>query len=151
MAELRAQYPDAAPWYGPESGLWLAAPSGAVDGLIQAPTAAALAAMLADHYRRLISQTLRSVRPEQHRPAGGTSGTMARQTDSHSAASRTTASSGPTPGPTRPDAMVRLMSPRPAASCVTVPPKPHAARHEVSKVGWFRRGLVRSGLVAVTA
>lgn len=77
-AELRAQYPDAQPWYGERSGMWLAAPTGA-DRLVSAPTAAALAERLASHYRRMMST-----------PRTGGSGAVARP---HPATAAATASS----------------------------------------------------------
>ena len=72
LDELRAQYPDALAWYGCKSGLWLAAPSGA-EQIIHADSAAALAAMLADHYRRMIPRTSRPSRPSSAPRPGGTS------------------------------------------------------------------------------
>lgn len=86
-AELRAQYPDAQPWYGERSGMWLAAPTGA-DRLISAPSAAALACELADHYRRMMS----TPRPIQRSttPRTGGSGAVARP---HPATAAATASS----------------------------------------------------------
>ncbi|MBA9002518.1 hypothetical protein [Thermomonospora cellulosilytica] len=48
---LRAEYPRAGCWYAERCGTWMAAPAGATR-LIEAPTAVALAARLAEHYRR---------------------------------------------------------------------------------------------------
>jgi len=89
LAELRALYPDALAWYGMKSDRWMAAPTGATR-IIQASTAAALAAQLADHYRQYIPQTPHPSRPHPARPGG--SGAVARP---HPATAAATASSSP--------------------------------------------------------
>ncbi|SEG82299.1 hypothetical protein SAMN04489712_1156 [Thermomonospora echinospora] len=116
-------FPRAACWYGTKSGLWLAAPVGAV-GLVQAPTAADLARRLTEHYRQHLPYS-RPVRPSVPGRPGG-SGVAAR-TSPRPVASRAAA-------PSRsPDDCVRGR---------------HAAR---DRRGMWRRGLSRLGLIAEAA
>lgn len=179
-AELRARYPDAAPWYGPRSRLWLAAPTGA-SRLLRASTATTLAAMLDDHYRHLIPPPSRPALPEHHRP-GRSPGAVARNPQ-QPAPSRATTPTTPArpdaassyapafPKPTRPRTVQgtssrsaasyapTLSSPaRSGAAARAKAPRPGASRtsrrrgtrRQVPKGGWLRRGLIKLGLVAVT-
>jgi len=174
-AALRALYPDAAPWYGVHSGRWLAAPSGA-SGLFQAPTAAALSEMLADHYRRMIPHAPRPAGTEQPCRPGGAFGAVARRTAVQPPMPRATAPSTPPatpprlhgstepavlrltaprePAPSRPTARpeaTRRPTPARSASSASRPPGRRDARRPAPQGGWFRRGLARLGLVAVTS
>lgn len=171
-AALRTLYPDAVPWYGIESGRWLAAPSGATR-LFQALTAATLSEMLADHYRRMIPHTPRPARVEQHRRPDGAFGAVAQRTASQPPGPFATAPSKTLAESTRPEAATRSAVPRQAVSRTPspstparpgavqrpVPAAPAAARpsgrrgirHPASKNGWPRRGLIRLGLVVEAA
>ncbi|WP_119728319.1 hypothetical protein [Thermomonospora amylolytica] len=108
LGELNAQYPDALAWHAP-CGTWRAAPTGATR-IIEAPTAAALAAKLAEHYRQMISQqppaTPPTPRPARQsaapRPGGAADGAVVRSTPPHPVASRTTAPTTPPAAPHRP-------------------------------------------------
>ena len=62
---LRTEYPHAGCWYAEKCGTWMAAPAGATR-LIEASTAVALAARLAEHYHRCSERPQSSAVP---RPA----------------------------------------------------------------------------------
>jgi hypothetical protein len=122
LGELRAQYPDALAWYGEKSGRWFAAPTGA-DELIQAHTAAGLAVLLEQHYKRMIPQTPRPAPacPTHRRTPGGDQ----------------------TPRP------IRTARTRPAGGDST--PTGHG-RHEANRrPSRFRRGVSWLGLIADAA
>ncbi|MBA9001740.1 hypothetical protein [Thermomonospora cellulosilytica] len=146
LAALHARFPDALAWYGPKSGLWLAAPSGAVV-LIQATSAADLAAQLAAYYKALAQASRRravtasSAAPQTPRPA------FAQPTQRR------------TPGGAADGAVVRSTPPQ-QASCTTAPTSPprrptqagprHAGPRHVAEPtpGRFRRFMSGLGLVA---
>ncbi|WP_103939567.1 hypothetical protein [Thermomonospora echinospora] len=124
QSELRAQFPDAAAWYGPKSGRWLAAPTGAT-GLIEAHTAAGLSALLEQHYKQLLPPTPRPVLPQRQaqrrRPLGDQP--PARRRPQH----------------------------RPAGGGSTTPAARHGRHEAVRRPGRFRRALTRLGLIASPA
>jgi len=141
LAEIHAQYPDAAAWYGEKTGLWMAAPSGATR-LIQAPTAASLVRRLDEHYRRY----LQVPRPAAGRPP--------RRPTLHGARAGVVVRSMPPPtsriavsSEERRHTVERRRGPRAGARTAV----PREGRRKVRGAGWGRRIMISLGLMAETA